>query len=123
MSRILVIDDEELVRNVILEMLEREGYDVVDADSPEQAFVRLEDPAVSLVISDIIMPGLSGLDLLTEVRSRRPGLPVILVTGAGTDENLAEAVVRGAYAVIVKPFSRAELRAVVAAERARSIAR
>ncbi len=122
MSRILVIDDEDLVREVIVEILEREGYDVVGAETPQEALALLEEGNVCLIVSDIIMPGLSGFELLETVRARQPGLPVIFVTGAGTEENLAEALARGAYTVIVKPFSHAELRAAIAAERARGLA-
>lgn len=115
MSRIVVLDDEEVVRAVIVEMLRHSGYDPIGFESPREAVeLAVGDPAVTLVISDLTMPGFSGFELLRELQERRPGLPVVLVTGAGTEENLAEAAALGAAAVIVKPFSHAELRAVVA---------
>jgi two-component system NtrC family response regulator len=114
-SRILVIDDEHVIRELMREILERAGYETVGAETPERAFALLEEQDVALVVSDIVMPGLSGLELLVEVRARRPNLPVILVTGAGTDENLREASARGADGLVIKPFTHAELQGAVAA--------
>jgi putative two-component system response regulator len=115
MSRILVIDDEYVVRNLIVEILETAGHDVVAADSPEVVLSLLEQQDdFSLVVSDIVMPGLSGLDLLEAVRARRPSLPVVLVTGAGTYENLSRALTRGAAGLVTKPFSHTELQTAVA---------
>ena len=115
MNRILVIDDEAVIRNLIVEILENAGHDVVGADTPELALTLLEQSDdFSLVVSDIVMPGLSGLDLLEAVRARRPSLPVVLVTGAGTYENLSSALTRGAAGLVTKPFSHAQLQTAVA---------
>ncbi len=115
MKRILVIDDEQVIRNLIVEILENAGYEVVGADTPELALEVLEArDDFSLVVSDIVMPGLSGLDLLEGVRMRRPSLPVVLVTGAGTYENLSRALTRGAAGLVTKPFTHGELQAAVA---------
>jgi putative two-component system response regulator len=118
-NRVLVIDDEAVVRDLMVEILERAGYEVVGAETAERALQLLNE--VSVVVSDIVMPGLTGIELLDEVRNRRPSMPVVLVTGAGTYENLSEAVARGVDGFVMKPFSHAELqRAVTAAiERAR----
>jgi putative two-component system response regulator len=119
MNRVLVIDDEAVIRELMLEILQRAGYDVVGAETAGRALELLED--VSVVVSDIVMPGLSGLELLDEVRRRRPSMPVVLVTGASTYENLSDAVARGADGFVMKPFSHADLQRAVAAaiERAR----
>lgn len=119
MNRVLVIDDEAVIRDLMVEILQRAGYEAVGADTAERAFELLDD--VTVVVSDIVMPGLSGIELLDEVRIRRPSMPVVLVTGAGTFENLSEAVARGADGFVMKPFSHAELHKAVAAaiERAR----
>jgi putative two-component system response regulator len=114
MTRVLVIDDEEVIRSLMREILERAGYETIGAETAEQALSLLEEQDVSLVVSDIVMPGLTGLELLEEVRARRPSLPVILVTGAGTYENLSEAVTRGANGLVIKPFSHADLQNAVA---------
>jgi putative two-component system response regulator len=119
MNRVLVIDDEAVIRDLMLEILERAGYKVIGAATADRALGLLED--VTVVVSDIVMPGLSGLDLLDEVRKRRPSMPVVLVTGAGTYENLSDAVARGADGFVMKPFSHADLQRAVSAaiERAR----
>jgi putative two-component system response regulator len=121
MSRILVIDDEHVIRDLMREILERGGHETVGAETADDALALLDDPEIALVVSDIVMPGLSGLELLEEVRARRPSLPVILVTGAGTYENLSQAVTRGADGLVIKPFSHADLQNAVAGalERAR----
>ena len=116
MSVVLVIDDEPIVRDLMVEILDEAGYETAGAETAECGLDLLEDERVSLVVSDIHMPGLSGLELLKAVRIRRPSLPVVLVTGAGTYSNLTEALSRGADGFVMKPFSHAELeRAVVAA--------
>ena len=121
MSRILVIDDERVIGELMREILERAGHETTGAEDPAAALELVEDETVELVVSDIVMPGLTGLQLLDEVRTRRPSLPVILVTGAGTYENLSEAVARGADGLVIKPFSHADLQNAVAGalERAR----
>ena len=120
-TRILVIDDEELVRKLVVEILARAGYDSTGAETPARALELIDDPDLALVISDILMPGLTGFELLEEVRTRRPSLPVLLVSGAGTEANLTEALARGAAGLIAKPFSHKELVHTVEAvlERAR----
>jgi two-component system NtrC family response regulator len=115
MSRILVIDDEHVIRELMREILERAGHETLGAETPERALALLDEQDVELVVSDIVMPGLSGLELLVEVRVRCPSVPVILVTGAGTHENMSEAITRGAHGLIVKPFTHAELQSAVAA--------
>jgi response regulator RpfG family c-di-GMP phosphodiesterase len=120
-SRVLVIDDEKVIRELMCEILERAGYETIGADTADEALGLLTDHEIGLVVSDIVMPGLTGLELLEEVRARRPSLPVILVTGAGTYENLSQAVTRGADGLVIKPFSHADLQNAVASalERAR----
>jgi cyclic di-GMP phosphodiesterase len=113
-TRVLVIDDEDVIRGLMREILERAGYETIGAETAEQALSLLDEQEVALVVSDIVMPGLTGLELLDEVRARRPSLPVILVTGAGTYENLSEAVTRGANGLVIKPFSHADLQNAVA---------
>jgi putative nucleotidyltransferase with HDIG domain len=120
MSRVLVIDDEKVIRGLMCEILERAGYETVGTGTADEALTLLTDNEIGLVVSDIVMPGLSGLELLGEVRARRPSLPVILVTGAGTYENLSQAVTRGADGLVIKPFSHADLQNAVAAALERS---
>ncbi len=113
MSGILVIDDERLVRSLMVELLERAGYDVLESESALSALELLDDARVSLVVSDVRMPGLSGFELLREVQLRRPSLPVLLVTGAGAEDALGDALERGAAGLLLKPFSASDLCAQV----------
>jgi putative two-component system response regulator len=106
---ILVIDDDDVVREVISEMLVSGGYDVVRAANAAEALERFTDEEIRLVVSDIVMPDLSGLELLEEMRLHRPSLPIVLVTGVNTRDNLTEALTRGADGLVAKPFTQAEL--------------
>jgi putative two-component system response regulator len=113
-SHILVSDDEEVIRSLIVEILETAGHDATGAESAERALELLETADFDLVVSDVIMPGLSGLELLEAVQSRRASLPVVLVTGAGTYETLSQALTRGAAGLVTKPFAHADLQTAVA---------
>ena len=114
MSRILVIDDEDVIRLLVVEILESAGYDVTSAESAEVALTLLESAEFDLVVSDVVMPGLSGLELLEAVRARVASLPVVLVTGAGTYDTLSQALTRGAAGLVTKPFAHSELQLAVA---------
>jgi putative two-component system response regulator len=113
-TRVLVIDDEGVVRRLMLEILAEAGYEVVEAATAEDGLRLIEDASIGLVVSDIVMPGLSGLELLEVVRVRRPSLPVVIVTGEGTYGNVTDALAGGADGFVVKPFSHAELTSAVA---------
>jgi putative two-component system response regulator len=113
MSRILVIDDERVIRGLVVEILEAAGHTVTSAENAEQALELLDDMDFDLVVSDVIMPGLSGLELLELVRARRASLPVILVTGAGTYDTLSQALTRGAAGLVTKPFAHKDLQSAV----------
>ncbi|MFL5963830.1 MAG: response regulator [Gaiellaceae bacterium] len=114
MSRILVIDDEDVIRGLVVEILESVGYEVTSAESAERALTLLDKADFDLVVSDVVMPGLSGLELLEAVRARRASLPVVLVTGAGTYDTLSQALTRGAAGLVTKPFAHSELQSAVA---------
>jgi len=113
-NRILVIDDEDVIRMLVVEILESAGYDVTSAESAEAALTLLDEGEFDLVVSDVIMPGLSGLELLEAVRARRASLPVVLVTGAGTYDTLSQALTRGAAGLVTKPFAHSDLQSAVA---------
>ena len=114
MSRILVIDDEDVIRGLMIEILEAVGHEVVGAETAERALALLEESEFELVVSDVVMPGLSGLELLGAVRALRASLPVVLVTGAGTYDTLSQALTRGAAGLVTKPFAHIELQTAVA---------
>lgn len=110
MTRILVVDDEQLVRNLTVQVLERAGYEVVGAGDASLALDLLEQERFDLVVSDVVMPGLSGVELLNELRDRRPDLPVLLMTGGSPQpERTTRALELGANGIVYKPYSHAEL--------------
>jgi len=113
-SRVLVIDDDDVVRMLVVEILESAGHEVIAAEGAERALGLLENSDFDLVVSDVVMPGLSGLELLEIVRQRRASLPIVLVTGAGTYDTLSQALTRGAAGLVTKPFTHADLRQAVA---------
>jgi putative two-component system response regulator len=110
---VLVIDDEDVVRMLVVEILESAGHEVIAAEGAERALGLLENSDFDLVVSDVVMPGLSGLELLEIVRQRRASLPIVLVTGAGTYDTLSQALTRGAAGLVTKPFAHADLQAAV----------
>jgi CheY-like chemotaxis protein len=115
MARVLLIDDETVIRMLVCEILEEAGHEVTAADSAERALELLESGTFDVVVSDVIMPGLSGFELVEQARRRPSPPPILLITGAGTTENVDEALRRGAVAVVTKPFAHGDLTAAVAA--------
>ncbi len=109
MSRILVVDDERNVLSGFEEVLGSEGHEVIPARRAQAALECIEAEEFDLVIMDIRMPGMSGLDALRQIKERCPKLPVIIMTGAGTMETAVEATKRGAFDYHLKPFEPADM--------------
>jgi two-component system response regulator PilR (NtrC family) len=112
-GRILVVDDERSMRDFLEILLQREGHDVLSCGSAEQALSALESDDFDIVISDIRMPGMSGIDLLNRVQDLAPETLVILITAHGTTESAVEAMKLGAYDYLTKPCSVDEIRLVI----------
>ena len=112
--RILVVDDDESLRRVLQAQLEQDGYSVVTAASAQEAFSLLQFRAYDLVITDLRMPGLSGIEVLKQVKSLYPESIVIVLTAFGTVETAVEAMKAGAYDFLTKPVHPEELSLVVA---------
>ncbi len=108
-ARILVVDDEPGMRKSLAIMLRREGYEVTETASVAEAVGRLKTGTYGLVIADLMMEPLSGLDLLTLVKEHRPRCPVIIVTAFGGPETRQEALRRGAVDFLEKPLQAPEL--------------
>ena len=113
-SRILIVDDEANLRKVLAAVLRKEGYDVAVAESGERALAELLKNGANVVIADLVMPGLGGMELLAQIREKRPEVPVIIITAHGTVDSAVEALKLGAFDYITKPFENAEIRTVVA---------
>lgn len=116
-ARILVVDDEPYIRELLVKMLTTatEGYSCTSAASGEDAVKLLESNEFHLILTDIWMPGMSGLDLLTFVKSLYQDVAVVMATGVDDRETAIEALEVGAYGYIIKPFDRNDLLIHVAA--------
>lgn len=112
--RILVVDDDESLRRVTQVQLQQSGYNVATASEGAEALTVLEQFPADLVITDLKMPGISGMELLRRIRSGYPEIMTIMVTAFGTIENAVEAMRAGAYDYITKPVQIEELRITVA---------
>ena len=115
--RVLVIDDEPDMRDMIRFVLEFEGFEIETAGDGNAALATLEEQHFDAVISDLRMPGLSGIDTIERLFAERPGLNVIVATGYVTPEVSDRLLAQGAKAVLRKPFEMSllvdELRRVV----------
>ncbi|MBL1218271.1 MAG: sigma-54-dependent Fis family transcriptional regulator [Planctomycetes bacterium] len=109
MSRILVVDDKELMRDAVSTMLTRAGWSVLGAGDGQAALDAIRTQRPSVVLTDLKMPSMSGLDLLQEIRRLDEHLPVILMTAYATVQTAVEAMKLGAYDYITKPFEGREL--------------
>src|SRR5687767_414314 len=107
--RILIVDDEEVLRDVLDAVLRREGYDIVAAASGEEALSILDKEEVDLMVLDIMLPGISGIDTLRSVRISNPNLPVIVITAFSSIDGAIEAMKHGAFHYIPKPFKNEEV--------------
>jgi two-component system response regulator PilR (NtrC family) len=107
--RILIVDDEEVLRDVLDAVLRREGFDVVLASTGEEALSIIESDDIDLVILDIMLPGISGIDTLRSIRISDPDLPVIVITAFSSIDGAIEAMKHGAFHYIPKPFKNEEV--------------
>jgi two-component system response regulator FlrC len=106
---VLVVDDEPLVRKSLARALERSGADVVTAADGKEALEKFQALGSSVIFADVRMPGMDGLALLRSVKRLQPETAVVLITGFGSDEMVAEARLAGAAHVLEKPVTHAEL--------------
>ena len=109
MRRVLIVDDEQNLWHMLQTLLKREGYEPVGVASVENALKELEERPYDVIITDLRMPGQSGMDLVDQVRSRHLGTTVVVMTAYGSRDIAIEAMKRGAYDYISKPFEADEL--------------
>ena len=104
-QKILVVDDEQNMRIALYEALSRNGYDVSVAENGQMALDMVEKAPPDMLITDIKMPNIDGIELLRRIKAIRPSLPVVIVTGFATVDTAVEAMKQGAVDYIIKPFS------------------
>jgi len=108
-EHLLIVEDDPEMRDLLRKVLEKEGYRVSVASDGAEALSLLGKTAFDLVVTDMLMPVMNGLDLLHDVHRSRPSLPVILVTAFGDWAGYSRAVEEGAAAFIKKPLRMSEL--------------
>jgi len=117
MTTVLVVDDDPGVRFALTEVLSERGHRVIAASSGQEALGLLE--GVDVVVTDLAMPGMDGLELVSRIAARAPALPVILVTACGSEHALRIASSRGVCRCVNKPFDIDELARVIEQARRR----
>lgn len=114
MAKILVVDDEQNIRNILRESLKRDEHEIFEAGTGQEATEILSSQAIELVITDLVMPGKTGLDLIMEIKEKHPDLTIIAISGGGgingRFDYLPIAELIGANNIIKKPFSINEIK-------------
>jgi len=103
---VLLVDDEDVIRNTTSQMLADMGYTVIEASSAKEAEPHLSDPRVDLILTDHLMPGMSGTEFAREAQAKRPGLPILIISGFADVEDVAPDLPR-----LMKPFRASDLAA------------
>ena len=114
MARILLIDDEESIRTLMRQILEQSGHAVIEARGGTEGLALFPHAHVDLVITDIVMPDMDGLEVLRELRRMDPSVQILAITGGDVERGavyLNTARLMGAATVLAKPFGAAQLRA------------
>jgi len=113
-ERILLVDDDPGLSEVIGMLLEREGYAVERAGTVKASLERIGAPDIGLVVTDLKLPDGTGLDVIAAIRSRRPGLPIIMITSYSSVESAIAALRGGAVDYVIKPFDNNDLLRAIA---------
>lgn len=111
--RILVVDDEQIVLDSVVKHLRKEAYDLVCALTAPEALALVKSQEFDMVLTDLMMPEMDGLELMKLIKDKYPRMPVIMITGYATINTALQATQLGAFDYIAKPFSKAELKSVV----------
>jgi two-component system response regulator AtoC len=113
-KQVLIVDDEPNLRKILSAQLSRDGYDVLTAEDGEQGLAQLREHHIDLIITDLKMPRVDGMTLLKRALEEEPELPVVMITAHGTIDTAVEALKRGAFDFVTKPFDKDEVRQIVA---------
>jgi DNA-binding NtrC family response regulator len=112
-AHILIVDDEVNIRNALVTLLEKKGYQAQSVGTAEEALEQLEATSIDLVITDLRMPGISGMEFLRRLKTKWPGTEVVVMTAYGSIETAVDAMRCGAYDYLTKPIDRERFRIVV----------
>jgi DNA-binding response OmpR family regulator len=107
--KVLLVDDEEEFVTTLAERLEMRGFDPSIAISGDQALSMVQDKAFDLIVLDLMMPGIGGLEVMKQIKSANPDMPIILLTGQGSTKEGMEGMNQGAFDFLMKPLDIEEL--------------
>ncbi len=107
--KVLIAEDEDITRKHLLRALKNEGYEAVGARNGLEALEQMQSEHFDVLITDVRMPGMNGIELLEKVKEKQPGVDVLVITGFGSIDAAVEAMKKGAYEYITKPFNLDEL--------------
>lgn len=110
LGKIMVVDDEEHIREVLKDFLESLSYEVVEAEDGEDALAKFEPNTFDVIISDLLMPRVDGLELLKKIRAMDKNVVFLMITGYPSIETAVEAIKKGAYDYITKPFHMEDVK-------------
>ena len=108
-GRVLVVDDERRQRDILQMILESEGYETTAAGNGRQALQAARSQPFDVVLTDLKMPDMNGIELLTELLASQPGLCVTLMTAHGTIDSAVDAMKKGAFDYLTKPLEKDEV--------------
>ncbi len=112
-KRLLVVDDEEMIRDLLEETFSRDGFEVETVENGNDAIERIENSKYDLLISDIRLPDVSGMKILSKAQTKQPDMGVIMITAYGSIKNAVKSLKQGAFDYITKPFNLDEIELVV----------
>lgn len=121
MASVLIVDDERSMRDFLKILLEKEGHRVETAASGEAALEMINDKLYEVIVSDIRMPGISGIELLEAVKQDQPDIPIILITAFASPDDAVLAMKNGAFDYISKPFNVDEIKSVISSATSKSV--
>lgn len=114
-AKLLIVEDEETLRESLRRVLHHEGYEVDSVESSEAALEVIRDKHYDIVITDIILPGMNGIDLVRTCRKRNPEIILIVITAFASIETAVEAIRAGAYDYLIKPVIHEEIKKIIKA--------
>src|SRR3984885_5834947 len=113
LQRILIVEDEDNARKGYEALLRKWNWEILGVGSGEEALLKFQDYQPDLILADVELPGMNGLDLLAQLGDEIARIPVIIITGRGSDERVIQAIEAGAYWYIEKPLKPPVLRALI----------